>query len=287
MWLVRLYWLSGYPSFSAFQHSLGFQSRFLKSQQIFGNNLLKTASLPVAKNNTQSLLLRHSTMATWLISLPSLVKSNEEEFGRLMSTHSHMNEQLMFNFDASWQSCPVCRDEDLCLFGSSYWHVSHQLPSITHCRFHGKRLEVALEPVKNLYHEQLPHYVEAWCKPEREECESIDAWERFVLKVHDQCINDPLYGFMLRENVEQSIGIVGKNTAQRRRECEVLTPEFETALGDSLLRHLFRSHAKLGKLAKVNILNTLFASQNQSKGVRNPVFWLAIAYWLRHKIGVL
>lgn len=283
-WLVRLYWLSGYPSFSTFQHSLGFQSRFLKSQPVFDNTLTKAALLTITEKNPLRLLLRHSTLATWLISLPPLLKPNTEKLERLLNTHSHMNEQLMFSFDTTWQSCPACREKDLSHYGSSYWHVSHQLPSITHCRMHGERLEVALEPVKNLYQEKLPHHVQNWRQSAREDCQSIDIWEQFVIQTNDRCINDLRYGPMLRKKIEQYIGAVGKNKAQKKRKCNELTPEFEAAVGDSVLRHLFRSHAKSGKLAKLNVLNTLFASQKQPKGIRNPIFWLVLAFWLRNEL---
>jgi hypothetical protein len=35
-----------------------------------------------------------------------------------------------------WRSCPQCIEEDTTKFGTSYWHVAHQLPTATTCHKH-------------------------------------------------------------------------------------------------------------------------------------------------------
>lgn len=35
-----------------------------------------------------------------------------------------------------WRWCPVCIEKDLALYGTTHWHVSHQIPTVTRCLEH-------------------------------------------------------------------------------------------------------------------------------------------------------
>lgn len=42
-----------------------------------------------------------------------------------------------------WRSCPQCIEDDINTFGTSYWHVAHQLPTATTCHKHASQTLMA------------------------------------------------------------------------------------------------------------------------------------------------
>jgi hypothetical protein len=286
-WLVRLYWLSGFPDVVSFQNSLGLSARNLNPYQLFGSTIIPMANIAAPSNKIKDVMLKNTSIVFWAITAPQLITVNELGFENLFRKHTHMNERVMFNFNRSWSSCSLCRKEDSERFGSSYWHMAHQLPSITHCYKHGVTLDVALEPVINLYTGELPHHVRDWKKNKQEHCSSIDKWSRFIIQVYKRCAENPVFATSLTSRIEQHLALENKNNAKLKRPCVERTEEFEASLGEPILRHLFRSYAKPKESNKVDILYVIFSRQNQSQQVRNPVFWLAVAYWLRNEINII
>jgi hypothetical protein len=177
-WLVRLYKLSGSADFLSFQKALGFQERFLSSNILFSE---ASEALALRLRDRNNALFEHTSALLWQVSVGSLVG---EAFSRLDS-FNHMNEQLLFSFDTSWHSCKRCREEDLEQYGTTYWHVQHQLPSIFECYKHQSILEFANEPVKNLFTCQLPHDIETWCPLITSPSANICRWQSFLFGVYE------------------------------------------------------------------------------------------------------
>ena len=283
-WFVRLYWLSGFPDMVSFHKFLGLSSRSFKSQQLFDSTLMAIAKLAAKSESLKDVIIKSTPMAIWTVSTPQLAKVNASDLESELSKYQHMNEQLMFNFDTSWLSCAVCRDEDTSRYGTSYWHLTHQLPSITRCSKHGERLEVAAEQVKNLYKKTLPHHVEHWLDCAHEQSNSIDEWESFLFNIHKRCTENATFGPRLRKKIEDQLGFTGESPTHKKNQCETLNPLFEIALGQRLLRHLFRFHAKPKSQRQGNILAIILVNHYGLKGVSNPIYWLTLAYWLRDEI---
>ena len=283
-WLTRLYWLSGFPDFNSFQRSLGLSEKLLKPNKVFESSIISVARLAVANGRIEGTLGNHTPFSFWSIAVPQLSNLNEALIEQAAQNNRHMNEQLVFNSDGSWLSCRQCREEDFNRYGVSYWHMSHQLTSVACCAQHGQRLEFSVDPVKNLFTGVLPHHVRDWCKVRRESCRSIDCWEAFVLEVSRLCGANQSFATSVFERIDNYLGLEQHNLSRLKRECDALTPEFESAVKGSILRHVFRSYAKD---QKDNLLYKLFSKQNTRLKVRNPVFILVVAYWLRQEIGLL
>lgn len=49
-------------------------------------------------------------------------------------------DQIRIKRARNWRWCHVCAHEDIGLYGTTYWHASHQAPSMIHCQKHGNKL---------------------------------------------------------------------------------------------------------------------------------------------------
>ena len=283
-WLVRLYRLSGFPSFTAFQTSIGLNSRFLKSQEVFGDTMLKCVHL-LPGNNVEN-LLSHSSLAIWRLSLPDLDSHQFNKNQDSLVHQLHMNEQLIFNFDTSWHSCSSCRIENMRDYGTTYWHAQHQLPSVYTCLTHSTILDRASTPIKNLFTSVLPHDVEKWHPCVNSVPQTLTQWQAFFVNTYFACTTNNQYASELRRKLEKRLGLCNKSIANRKKICHDLIPSFECSLGDDILNYLFRDHAKPNLRGETNILISFLANSYKSVGVRNPVYWIAVAYWLKDEINL-
>lgn len=284
-WLVRLYKLSGFPNITSFLDSLGIKNRFLKSHELFGETIHDCAHF--FSDNKVDKLLAHSSLALWQLSLTDLASKNFNKIQRPLKQQSHMNEQLIFNFDTSWHSCAVCRLEDLKAFGTTYWHAQHQLPSIYKCIKHSVVLDSGLMPIKNLFTAVLPHDVKNWCPSVQSISAALDNWQAFYESLFFACTLSPHYSVQLRAQIDKKLDLCSRNLVARKRICDEFNPHFEKALGPDILNYLFRDYAKPNNRSKTNILRNFLANIYQSIGVRNPIYWIAVAYWLKDDTNLM
>ena len=283
-WLIRQYWLSGYLSFQSFQSSVGLSERFLKPQKVLDESLSNCLAL-VAEMFDNS-LYKHTTFPLWQVALPNVVSLDEREYNQLCS-YSHMNEQQLFGFDTSWQSCSKCREEDYSEFGITYWHVQHQLPSVFKCLKHKITLERAEEPLQNLYNNAtLPQHVKIWHPTITAPSVGLHDWQSFLLTLYKRFTEDSSFPMKLRTEIENKLLFVDLNMANRMRKYQELNLLFESSIGEELLTYLFRKTDKV-KYRKVNVLVNLFTTEHQVRGIRSPIYWCAVAYWLRDELSIL
>lgn len=278
-WLLRLYKLSGCADFLSFQKSLGFQDSFLHSNILFSET---SEVLAQRLNDRVRALSDHTISPLWQVSVGPLYGDKSPP----LDAFSHMNEQLLFSFDTSWHSCKKCREENLERYGTSYWHVQHQLPSVFECYRHQSILDRANEPVKNLFNSQLPHEIEAWKPVIDSPSVEIRHWQSFlfdVLKLSKHKTAE------LKKLQQKIIEILGQNeirASKRRAICQKRNPDFLASLGEELIQYLFRDYSRPKKGSKTNILTSMFASIHQVQGERNPIYWLALAYWLKEELDL-
>jgi hypothetical protein len=278
-WLVRLYKLSGSADFLSFQKTLGFQDRFLHSNKLFS----ESSELLVQRlNNRDKALYEHTIAPLWQISIGNLLG---DKFSPL-DAFSHMNEQQLFGFDTSWQSCEKCREEDLNCYGTSYWHSKHQLPSIFECYRHQSILECANDPIKNLFSDQLPHDIEGWTSVVVSPSTELQLWQSFVVNMVTQYKYKPEELINIRKKVTELLGLNEKSFLKRRAICQKTNSQFEAGLGKELIKYIFRDYSRSTGRGKTNILSSMFANIHHAKGERNPIFWVALAYWLKDELGL-
>jgi predicted Zn-ribbon and HTH transcriptional regulator len=49
-------------------------------------------------------------------------------------------DQIRLKTARNWRWCHQCAREDMEAYGTTYWHLSHQIPSMTYCQKHGEQL---------------------------------------------------------------------------------------------------------------------------------------------------
>lgn len=278
-WLVRLHKLSGSAEFLSFQKTLDFQDRFLHSHKLFSES---SEFLVQRLNNRDKALYEHTITPLWQISIGNLLSDNFSP----LDTFSHMNEQLLFNFDTSWHSCKKCRNEDLEQYGASYWHVQHQLPSVFECYKHHTILESANEPVKNLFTCQLPHDIEAWCPLIISPSAELRRWQSFLFGILELSKHESVELANLHLKITDALFLNETKTSKRKAICQKLNPHFVATLGDELIQFLFRGYSRSQQRSNINVLTSMFAKTYQIQGERNPIFWVALAYWLKDELGL-
>ncbi|ELC9518963.1 MULTISPECIES: TniQ family protein [Vibrio harveyi group] len=279
-WHLRMYQRSGSSSFKSYQHSLGIDERFLHANSLFKSTTASLVSLLASIGITDT--SNHTNAPIWQLSIGERIDAS---FGG-WHTLTHMNEQLLFGFDASWHSCPTCRAEDIDTHGTTYWHAPHQLPSIVRCYKHDTLLERAEDPVKNLYTELLPHDVSKWQNLITKEEHDIEQWQQFFQKVHAMSIEQPDFISSLKLRITTLLGLDIQNRSAKAVICNNLNPSFESVLGPALLHHLYRDYTRPTKRGNTNILRSMFSNPNPPSGQRNPVYWLSLAYWMRAELGM-
>jgi len=283
-WLVRLYRLSGFPEFMSFQNSLGLNSNIFRSTELFGDALKGCVDL--FTENKRNKLLDHSPISIWQLSVPKLFIGNFNDTQQMLAKELHRNEQQKFDFDTSWQSCSICRVENMREYGTTYWHAEHQLPSVFKCIKHSVILDYADTPIKNLLTAVLPHDVEKWSKSVVLPPLALDKWQAFYVSVYRGCKADSQYAVQLRNELEKRLDLPTKSIAARKRICQELNASFENAVGHDVLRYLFKAYAKPNQRNSKNILIKFLANQYKATGVGHPVYWIAIAYWLKDDLNV-
>lgn len=279
-WHLRMYQRSGCSSLKDYQYNLGIDERFLHANTVFRASMQPLTQLLAVTGITD--FHKHTNANIWQLSVGERFDNPFRESGKLL----HMNEQLLFGFDSSWHSCPICRAEDLEAHGTTYWHALHQLPSVVCCYKHDTLLERAEEPVKNLYNGKLPHDVGTWKSLVTKVEHDIEQWQQFFQKVHAMSLEQPDFISLLKLRITTLLGLDIENRSAKAVICNNLNPEFESALGPVLLRHLFRDYTRPSKRGNTNILRSMFSNPNPPSGQRNPVYWLSLAYWMRAELDI-
>jgi len=192
-----------------------------------------------------------------------------------------MNEQQFFGHDTSWHACESCIKADMDRYGISYWHAEHQYPSVFTCFKHLKPLLFAKEPVKNIYAEVLPQSVTTWDRVAPEASQALIGWQCYLKEVIDLCHTNTNCIAQVKPKIIKYLNVDKYKQREQKFYCERLNLEVEQAMGNKLLQYLFRDYGRENLRGKTNIFSILFINHLQPCGVRNPVYWLAVAYWLK------
>lgn len=69
------------------------------------------------------------------VDVPSLLGDKNQDTSKLIPV-----EQIRVKTARNWRWCHHCAQEDIENVGTTYWHASHQAPSMIHCQKHGEKL---------------------------------------------------------------------------------------------------------------------------------------------------
>ncbi|WP_421912143.1 TniQ family protein [Marinobacter sp.] len=239
---------------------------------------LKTAAtlldLPlskVARSNTLTPLLRLSLPAKlqdqqlteWAISQSSVPDS------KIL-----MNDRML-TFDKSWRFCNECVEEDVRKVGVCYWHLSHQIPSVSHCKIH--QLPLLSSGLKTLSDFQLPRATQNSISPEGPNLKN-KAWESWLIDLFARCqASETMTSLASLEATLESIWRVPRSprSARLQRYQEILG-YVEDVAGIPLLGTIFEFYqgdrlTYRGR-ARPNFIRTTFESTDPK--IRHPIYYL-------------
>jgi len=280
-WLVRSYKLSGNSSFLNFQNKLGIHDRHLCSNLVFTQALKRIIYQIEEPGNV---IKYHTNIPIWQIATGRVLDNGN------LNSLSHANEarHFGFGFDTSWHSCRKCRQYDLDKYGTTYWHTSHQLPSVFECYKYHCMLEKGVKPIENLLKEVLPHQVIAWEPVQSHMFKELKYWQCFVFKINKISHDQPTLVASIQSQFFEVFGLDLNYGTDYRREsaiCELDFQCFESFLGPELIKYIFRNYTDLTLGGRRNLLDVISIDPICFSFTRNPVYWIALAYWQRANLN--
>lgn len=285
-WLSRQYYLTGYPSPNSFLKHLGISCIDLMAQAVFENGITRIfcdSQMPLL---SKELLWRNTAYPLWFLSDPHINVCNTKDGIQTSKFNEcqHMNERLLLAFSQSWHACPTCIMHDVKKYGIPYWHNKHQLPSVVTCYKHNQILVKPKDNVKNLKDLILPNAIKSWEPIIEKPSTIIIKWSEACIKLFEALVRDRQLAYTLRYKIDQLTHVNSHYKIKKIKWCTQETPFFEQALGPSLLHHLFKGYSLYSGGRKPQILASVLAPHHKVSAIRNPIYWIAIAYWLKDKL---
>jgi hypothetical protein len=145
---------------------------------------------------------------------------------------------------------------------------------------------MATKRVVDLKEELLPHDVYSWEPVLNTIPEEVKKWEDFVWLINEKAKKDPLLVSSLQESIYQYFELDNLNYEQYQKRFLELNAEFESALGSVLLTYLFKEYNRVSKKGSPQILKILFGRTVNPYKLQTPIYWMAVAYWLRDKLSL-
>jgi hypothetical protein len=280
-WLLRRFKLSAYCDVMDFQKTIHHECFEMKSNNVFDS----ATKLMLSKGNSKLDAFKNNTLLPfWQISMGKVIGEQEFQSDDLYDLYTQMDDKTVLEFDRSWHSCSQCRKDDINKYGTSYWHTEHQILSVYECLKHKRILEFCVDRVVDLRNEILPHDVKLWKPLIKNISEELVNWQSFVISINRLALSSPEIVSSLKYKILEYFNMDEISLWECRSLCESLNPEFEKALGPVLLRYLFKEYSRPSKKGSPQILMTLFSRVKNPYKIRTPIYWLAVAYWLKDDI---
>jgi len=226
----------------------------------------------------------HSSLAIWALSYGHDFYSDWRLNGKKRLRPAYL--KGFYAFETNWKYCSECVKEDIARCGHSYWHVEHQLPSITHCSKHKTPLIEDTLILKDLRNGLLPQAYDL--KPmELEDNQALLDWSEFVVGVYRLLKRFPTAGAELAAQIRWILSLPQELT---RKDDELFFPlqnDFDASIGPAVLRHLFFTYRESDNRTFNVLQSTLGYKYMGSKYgyCAHPVCWLIILYWLKGEIS--
>lgn len=282
-WLNRIHLLFGH---SKLKHTLAFLNVEDKPFKSGHHNQSSVDAIELYKReivNDTSGFEVHSSLPLWSLTFDfSFFDSwKRRNTASVPSAYDAGN----FAFQSNWKYCPHCVEKDIERCGHSFWHVKHQLPSVTHCYLHKTQLidDAFLRDLRN----KLIPQAHSFNAKKLEDEFALQNWSEFVTKVFDIVVKNPKAGEFLANQIRRYLKVPADLTYKDNEMFQPLQKKFDEDMPDSILCHLFLSYSKK-RVRPHNLLkNTLGHRQTTRYNMNfsHPVCWLVILYWLKDKVS--
>lgn len=282
-WLNRIHILFGHSKLKHTLDSLNIEPKPFKTCHHNGASIDTIELYKREIADDTSGLDKHSAIPLWSLTFDSdyyrnCIRENKAE----LPSGYHAGK---FAFQSNWKYCPCCVQEDISNYGHSFWHVKHQLPSITHCYIHDLQLIEDSARLRDLRGALLPQ-VHKFSAKQLEDATVLKEWSKFVVRVYEIVVNSPIAGERLAHQVRALLNVPQDLTYKDNEMFVPLQVQFEQDIPSCLLRFLFLNYRE-GCSHQFKLLqNTLGHRQTTRYLVQysHPICWLVILYWLKDKI---
>jgi len=223
--------------------------------------------------------LNHTPVLPWLLSLES------DDLSSLNDEVRRPNiEENAFAVNRCWKFCIKCATEERKNLGFSYWHSSHQSLAVVTCSVH----KTALYTHEALRYQKfsLPYEWIDKAEPIALSGPWHRDWQPFIYQLNELIRDDLMLPSRLRESIRKALNIPSKIKYTDKPFFESLFRNMRSDIGDECLAGLFTCFAK-GHQKETNILWTTLSGKSKVKGLRHPLYWLTILFWLRNKLPEL
>jgi hypothetical protein len=229
----------------------------------------------------EDLLRDNSSFPLWILGADSFVHLNDS----VQAGATKNIKASTLSFKSNWQYCEHCVASDRKKFGTSYWHLEHNLPGISHCIKHQCPLH-QIDKVKSLADLKMPHRIrDRNEQPYHGDSEILMEWSLFVYQLYLQLNTDSSAAERLKAEIMNYLKIPDLRPSDKRPYYSELLLKMERELSPELLSHCFMFYRNKDYVKKPNILLTTIG--NNQLEVRHPVYWLVIAFWLKEHLPSL
>lgn len=281
--LIRSRYLNGqmYMSDRSFFQTHALPYHWLRSQTPLCSNIELVVERFAQEDHAQfRLRLHHTPLAPWLLSYPS-DKSPESI---KQSGNRNNIEENPFNVDRRWKFCAQCVEQQQKQYGIAYWKSSHQLPGVRICETHKTELQ-SHDDLRYLNF-TLPHH---WLKTSKSllcKDEWQYQWQPFIFNLSRAITLSPAIVPKLQQEIFDYLEIGQPIKRRDKAQFDLLFNQMRQDIGEACLAGLFTAYARELKRSP-NILWITLAPFSQSKGLRHPLYWLSILFWLRKQLPSL
>ena len=249
----------------------------LKPQRVYDKVQRTITALSTSSDDDfHEVLMKRTVSNLWRLSLSGTEKLEEADFTRSNIEHN------AFAFTAGWKFCCQCIHADNNKYGFSYWHRNHQLPSLTHCVIH-KCVLTTSDELSHLSKLNLPSMVCEQRFVVASDHIDLRNWSNFLSVVDSLIEENPNLIDRWKEQIAIELKVNVKASSRKKEIYKGWQTLFEKEVGTVILAHLFKSYHK-NYSRKMNILWATLSGDNNVNGVRHPVYWLVIMYWLRKQL---
>ncbi|MGK0270771.1 MAG: hypothetical protein ACI88H_001421 [Cocleimonas sp.] len=227
-----------------------------------------------------ALRLRSLPFSPWLLSYSKDQNLTDIEVSGLRNNL----EETPFAIDRRWKYCPKCAEENKREYGVSYWHCLHQSLGASVCHIHS--IELHSHDKLRYLDFYLPHQWLGKSEPLKVQHDWQKSWQPFIYGITQSLQADTDLAQVLKQQIYKHLGF---ERPLKRSDKAVIDEQFlqmRADLGEDCLSGLFTSFSTK-HCRPPNILWITLSSFSQTTGIRHPLYWLSILFWLRDELPAL
>jgi hypothetical protein len=286
--VTRFHLLSGNRTQIATRNQLGIGKGPLKSQNILTESFHSTLhSISNITGISQKIIAYENTIIPiFKISLPiSILSDWNEKWAKNQSPvipRQRWENDKVLIFDNSWKYCPKCIESDRDIFGISYWHTIHQIPTLNNCHIHLNqslkgRCHVCNHNSSTLDKMYLPDHT---CKCQiTYQSEIQKNWDKELLQMYMNLkLNVSVHSAITKERIIEFWKLYINNSGSLDEAMDCIKRDFEDYYTTSFLSRIFGFYSdKLPESMKTTRPNIAQVTLNQCfDSMRHPVYYFIL-----------